>query len=157
MIGSGAAEPGTLVAALTARAAELRDVRIIHIFTLGDAPYVAPEHAASFRHCAFFVGPNVRHAVQEGRADFVPVHLHEIPDLFETRAPIDWALVALSPPLGGAGGSNAGVTRATVRTRGTVSSPLMTSPQPNAMALSASPARSPPRPQAMPSATDMRA
>ena len=97
-IGSGAAEPGALVTALTARGAELRDVQILHIFTLGGAPYVAPEYAASFRHCAYFVGPNVRDAVQEGRADFVPVHLHEIPALFEHRHPIDWALVQLSPP-----------------------------------------------------------
>jgi acyl-CoA hydrolase len=97
-IGSGAAEPGTLVTALTARAAELRDVEVLHIFTLGDAPYVAPEYAASFRHCAYFVGPNVREAVQDGRADFVPVHLHEIPELFASRCPIDWALVQLSPP-----------------------------------------------------------
>ncbi len=97
-IGSGAAEPGTLVDALTARAPDLRDVQILHIFTLGGAPYVAPEYAASFRHCAYFVGPNVREAVQGGRADFVPVHLHEIPALFERRHPIDWALVQLSPP-----------------------------------------------------------
>jgi 4-hydroxybutyrate CoA-transferase len=97
-IGSGAAEPGALVEALTARAAELRDVQILHIFTLGDAPYVAPEYEASFRHCAFFVGPNVRDAVQDGRADFVPVHLHEIPGLFATMYPIDWALVQLSRP-----------------------------------------------------------
>ncbi|MGZ4797116.1 MAG: acetyl-CoA hydrolase/transferase family protein, partial [Acidimicrobiia bacterium] len=97
-IGSGAAEPGTLVDALTARAAELRDVEIVHIFTLGTAPYVAPEYASSFRHVAFFVGPNVRTAVQAGRDDFVPVHLHEIPRLFERQCPIDWALVQLSPP-----------------------------------------------------------
>lgn len=97
-IGSGAAEPGSLVDALTRRAAELRDVEVLHIFTLGGAPYVAPEFAESFRHVAFFVGPNVREAVQAGRADFIPVHLHEIPRLFESTCPIDWALVQLSPP-----------------------------------------------------------
>jgi len=97
-IGSGAAEPGTLVGALTARAAELRDVNLLHILTLGQAPYAAPDFAASFRHTAFFIGPNVRSAVQEGRADFVPIFLSEIPALFESRMPLDYALVQLSPP-----------------------------------------------------------
>jgi len=97
-IGSGAAEPNALVEALTARTDELRDVEVFHIFTLGPAPYVAPEHAGVFRHVALFVGPNVRDAVWEGRADVVPVHLHEAPGLFSSVYPLDWALVQLSPP-----------------------------------------------------------
>jgi acetyl-CoA hydrolase len=97
-IGSGAAEPNALVKAMTARAPELRDVNVLHILTLGDAPYVAPEYAASFRHTAFFIGHNVREAVQQGRADFMPIFLGEIPALFEARLPLDWALVQLSPP-----------------------------------------------------------
>lgn len=97
-IGSGAAEPGTLVTALTARAPELRDVSLLHILTLGAAPYAAPEMADHFRHTAFFIGPNVRQAVQDGRADFVPIFLSEIPALFERRMPLDWALVQVSPP-----------------------------------------------------------
>lgn len=97
-IGSGAAEPNALVKAMTARAPELRDVNVLHILTLGDAPYVAPEYATSFRHTAFFIGHNVREAVQQGRADFMPIFLGEIPALFEARLPLDWALVQLSPP-----------------------------------------------------------
>jgi len=97
-IGSGATEPQELVKAMTARAAQLRGVNVLHILTLGEAPYVAPEMAASFRHTAFFIGPNTRQAVQEGRADFVPIFLSEIPALFEKRLPLDWALVQLSPP-----------------------------------------------------------
>lgn len=97
-IGSGAAEPESLVEAMTGRAPALRDVEIIHILTMGAAPYVEPRYAASFRHTAFFVGPNVRAAVQEGRADFVPVFLHQIPGLFTSRYPLDWALVQLSAP-----------------------------------------------------------
>ena len=97
-IGSGAAEPNALVKAMTARAPELRDVNVLHILTLGEAPYVAPEYTASFRHTAFFIGPNVREAVQQGRADFMPIFLGEIPALFEQRLPLDWALVQLSPP-----------------------------------------------------------
>ena len=97
-IGSGAAEPGSLVTALTARAPALRDVGVVHTLTLGPAPYIAPELAASFRHLSFFIGTNVREAVREGRADFVPIFLSEIPRLFARRVPLDWAFVQLSPP-----------------------------------------------------------
>lgn len=97
-IGSGGAEPSELVKAMTARATELRDVDILHILTLGDAPYVEPEYAGSFRHIAFFIGHNVREAVQDGRAEFMPIFLSEIPGLFADRLPLDWALVHLSPP-----------------------------------------------------------
>jgi acetyl-CoA hydrolase len=97
-IGSGAAEPTELSDALTARADELLDVKVFHIYTLGTAPYTAPELERSFRHVAFFVGSNVRQAVHEGRADFVPVHLHQVPSLFQRVYPLDWAFVQLSPP-----------------------------------------------------------
>ena len=97
-IGSGAAEPASLVAAMTARAPELRDVNVLHIFTMGEAPYVEPRFSGSFRHTAFFIGPNVREAVRDGRADFVPVFLSEVPGLFEHHYPLDHALVQLSPP-----------------------------------------------------------
>lgn len=98
LVGSGAAEPEALVEAMTARAAELRDVRVLHIYTLGVAPYVAPGMERSFRHVAFFVGDNVRAAVHEGRADLVPVHLHQVPSLFHRVEPLDWVLVQVSPP-----------------------------------------------------------
>lgn len=96
--GSGAAEPAALISALTARCSELHGVNLLHILTLGDAPYVAPEMAESFRHTAFFIGANVREAVQSGRADFMPIFLSEIPALFTERLPLDWALVQVSPP-----------------------------------------------------------
>lgn len=97
-VGSGAAEPERLVAAMTARHRDLERVEVYSILTLGSAPYVAPECASSFRHVAFFIGPNVREAVHAGRADFMPIFLSEIPALFRERVPIDWALVQLSPP-----------------------------------------------------------
>jgi len=94
-IGTAAAEPDTLVDALTARAGSLRDVRLLQALTFGPARYVAPEHARSFRVTTFFIAPNVREAVADGRADFVPVFLHETGRLCEN---VDWALVQLSPP-----------------------------------------------------------
>jgi acetyl-CoA hydrolase len=98
-LGGGAGVPVTLISGLTRRAHDLRNVEITHILTFAEAPYVAPEYADTFRHNALFIGPSVRRAVQEGRADFTPVFLSEIPGLFRNGIlPIDVALVSLSPP-----------------------------------------------------------
>lgn len=98
-IQSGCSEPETLVEALVRRAPFVYDVEIIHMMTLGRAEYVAPGMAGHFRHNALFIGPNVREAVNDGRADYTPVNLSEIEQLFKSgRMPIDVALVQLSPP-----------------------------------------------------------
>src|SRR6516164_5930689 len=95
----GCAEPETLFEALTRRAPEVHDVEIVHMMTMGAAPYVAPEMAGHFRHNAVFIGPNVREAINEGRADYTPVFLSQVEDLFESgQMPIDAALVQVSPP-----------------------------------------------------------
>ena len=95
----GCAEPETLVEQLIHRAPDVQDVEIVHMMTMGSAPYVAPEMAGHFRHNAVFIGSNVREAVNEGRADYTPVYLSEIEDLFESGAmPIDVALIMVSPP-----------------------------------------------------------
>ncbi len=94
-----AAAPLQLIDAMTARADELRDVEIVHLHTEGTAPYTRPELEDSFRVNAFFVGANVRKAVQEGRGDYIPVFLSEIPALFRKGVlPIDVALIHVSPP-----------------------------------------------------------
>ena len=99
LIGSGAAEPVTLVDALIKHGDHLADNEIVHLLTLGPAPYVAPGLQGRFRHTAFFIGPNVRDAVHDGRADFMPVFLSDIPELFRTRrVRIDVALIQVSPP-----------------------------------------------------------
>ena len=96
---SVAAAPRQLIAALTARADELRGVELVHLHTEGEAPYARPEYAESFRTNAFFVGSNVREAVNGRRADYVPVFLSEIPALFRKNVlPLDAALVNVSPP-----------------------------------------------------------
>jgi len=95
----GCAEPETLVEALMRRGPELRDVEIVHMMTMGCAPYVAPEMAGHFRHNAMFIGGNVREAINDGRADYTPIYLSEIEQLFESGAmPIDVALIEVSPP-----------------------------------------------------------
>jgi 4-hydroxybutyrate CoA-transferase len=98
-IGGGCGVPTLLLHALVARAPVLRDVEIIHMLTAGEDPTTAPEYQAVFRHNALFVGANVRAAVHEGRADFTPIFLSEIPRLFRSgQLPIDVALIQVSPP-----------------------------------------------------------
>src|SRR5688500_6558281 len=63
LIGSGAAAPVRLVESLAHDGHHLADNELVHLLTLGPAPYVRPELAARFRHSAFFIGPNVRQAV----------------------------------------------------------------------------------------------
>ena len=95
----GCAEPETLVEALIRRGPFVHDVEVVHLLTTGRADYVAPEMAGHFRHNAMFIGPNVREAVNEGRADYTPVYLSEVEDLFESGAmPLDVALIQVSPP-----------------------------------------------------------
>lgn len=97
-IGSGTGEPQSLVRALAHRK-DLSDTEIIHIMTMGDAPYAAPELGDQFRHNAYFIGSNVRTAIAEGRADYTPIFLSEIGRLFRTgRVVLDVALICISPP-----------------------------------------------------------
>ncbi len=99
LIHQGCNEPEVLVKALVARGLELRDVEVIHMATMGSADYTRPEFEGHFRHNTFFIGGNVRQAVQEGRADYVPIFLHEIEGLFTSGAlPIDVALIQCSRP-----------------------------------------------------------
>ncbi|HUI31604.1 MAG TPA: acetyl-CoA hydrolase/transferase C-terminal domain-containing protein [Candidatus Acidoferrales bacterium] len=95
----GCAVPEILVDAMVARAPELCDCEIIHVLTVGKAKYTEPGMANHFRHTALFLGKNVRDAVNEGRADFVPIFLSEIPGLFYSgEIKIDVALIHVSPP-----------------------------------------------------------
>jgi len=74
-------------------------VEIVHLLTVGRADYIAPQMEGHFRHNAMFIGGNVRQAVNEGRADYTPVFLSQIEDLFESgQMPIDVALIQVSPP-----------------------------------------------------------
>ena len=98
-IQSGCGTPSVLVDALVARAFELHDVEIVHMMTLGSAPYTRPEYQGHFRHRGLFLGPNVRDAVAAGRADYTPIFLSEIEGLFENGdLPLDVVLMQVSPP-----------------------------------------------------------
>lgn len=98
-LGGGAGVPVSLIDDLTKRAPDLRNVEVTHVLIFAEAPYVQPQYAQSFRHNALFIGHSVRQAVHEGRADFTPVFLSEIPALFKNGTlPLDVALISLSPP-----------------------------------------------------------
>lgn len=96
---SAAATPSVLLDALVARAAELRDVKVIHFHLEGPGPHLQPEMAPHFRHRALFIGPNARAAVNEGRAEYIPAFLSDAPLLIRRGVlPIDTVLLNVSRP-----------------------------------------------------------
>ncbi|MDY6959608.1 MAG: hypothetical protein SVK08_10685, partial [Halobacteriota archaeon] len=98
-IGSGCAEPQLLTSTLVEESTYLEDNEVLHTMTLGVAAYTEPTCTDKFRHNAFFIGPNVRGAVNEGRADYTPIFVSEIPNLIEDGLiPIDVALIQITPP-----------------------------------------------------------
>ncbi len=98
-VGSGAAEPNGLIEELIRQAHRFSSNTIVHLLTLGPAPYVEERYHDIFRHNAFFIGANVREAVHAGRADYTPVFHSQIPDLIrKRRIPVDVALIQVTPP-----------------------------------------------------------
>ncbi len=98
-IGTGCAQPQELVRALTARSIELTDTQIVHLLTLGDAPYAHKELTHNFSVNSFFIADNVRDVIQEGLGDYTPIFLSDIPRLFASgQLPLDAALIQVSPP-----------------------------------------------------------
>jgi acetyl-CoA hydrolase len=99
VIQPGCAVPLELVRAMVRRKDELENVTIYHILIVGELPYVNPGMEKHFKHKAFFTGANVRKAVHEGRAEFIPIFLSEVPLLFKRGIiNVDIALLNVSPP-----------------------------------------------------------
>jgi acyl-CoA hydrolase len=93
-----AATPTPLLEALAART-DLEAIRVVHLHLEGPAPHVAPGRQSAFRAVSLFTNAPLRQAVAEGRADFVPVFLSDVPRLFASRQlPLDVAVLQLSPP-----------------------------------------------------------
>jgi len=102
-IGTACGEPQYLVQALADYADSYPkaffDAEVLHVWTLGVAPYTEEKFKRNFRHNSFFIGDNTRAAVNEGLADYTPIFLSQVPDLFYRRfIPIDVALIQTSPP-----------------------------------------------------------
>ena len=91
--------PTCLLKALTKHAHRLRNVELVSITVYGDLHVDKPEYAGIFHFNSLFVSASVRKAVNEGLADYVPVFLSEIPELFKQDIlPLDVALIQVSPP-----------------------------------------------------------
>ena len=98
-IGSACGEPQHLVRSMAEAGDHFADTEVVHVLTLGVAPYAQPRYAANFRPNAFFIGNSVRDAVNQARADYTPIFLSQVPTLFRMhRLAIDVALVMVSPP-----------------------------------------------------------
>jgi acyl-CoA hydrolase len=106
-VGGNAATPRILCRALARRAVELSpgpatglpSLRVAHLLILGDDPFAQEKKQGLIRHLSFFVGPADRDAVNDGRAEYVPCNLSEIPALLRGQRPkVDVALLMTSPP-----------------------------------------------------------
>jgi len=102
-IATACGEPQYLVGALIqyveSHPKAVFDAEVIHVWTLGLAPYTDVKFKKNFRHNSFFIGNNTRDAVNEGLADYSPIFLSQVPSLFSSgRVEVDVALVQVSLP-----------------------------------------------------------
>ena len=98
-IGTGCAQPQHLVSALVEHSDHIYDAHIIHLLTMGVAPYTDERLRDKFNMNTFFIAENVRDALDRGIGDYTPIFLSDIPLQFESgRIPIDVALIAVCPP-----------------------------------------------------------
>ena len=102
-IGTGCGEPQHLVQALVdfvrSKPKAFFDAELLHVWTLGIAPYTDEKFKDNFRLDSFFIGDSIRSAVNIGAADYTPIFLSSVPDLFRRGTiPIDVALIQTSPP-----------------------------------------------------------
>jgi acyl-CoA hydrolase/GNAT superfamily N-acetyltransferase len=98
-IGSGCGEPQHLVNALEQVAVELADLEVLHLLSLGSTSYTEEIFRDKVRLKSLFVASGSRQAVAEGRADYTPIYLFDVPKLFQSgHTSIDVALIQVSPP-----------------------------------------------------------
>ncbi|OPX58891.1 MAG: hypothetical protein A4E29_01432 [Methanomassiliicoccales archaeon PtaB.Bin134] len=98
-LGTACGEPQSLVKALLAKSYAMIDSEVIQTLSLGLTFYADDQFRDQFRLNAFFIGPNVRSAVNEGRADYTPVNLSDIERLFASGLkPVDVAMIQVAPP-----------------------------------------------------------
>jgi acyl-CoA hydrolase/RimJ/RimL family protein N-acetyltransferase len=102
-VGTGCGEPQYLIRSLIkyveTNPKAFFDAEVVHVWTLGVAPYTEQRFSANFRHNSFFIGNDTRAAVNEGLADYTPIFLSQVPDLFyRGLIPIQVALIQVSPP-----------------------------------------------------------
>ncbi len=98
-IGTGCGQPQHLVNALVEHCGGICDAHIIHLLTVGAAPYTDEKFREKFKMNTFFIADNVRDTLSKGIGDYTPIFLSEIPREFERgRIPVDVAMVSVTPP-----------------------------------------------------------
>ena len=98
-IGTGCGQPQHLVRSLIDYGGHIFDAHIIHLLTMGDAPYANEQFREKFKMNSFFIAENVRGAFEQGIGDYTPIFLSDIPKQFESgRIPLDVALISVTPP-----------------------------------------------------------
>jgi acyl-CoA hydrolase/RimJ/RimL family protein N-acetyltransferase len=99
-IGSNAAVPNALIDDLIANSNKLHDIEAVHILTLSENVWAKPEHKNLFKVNSLFIGgKNIREAIAEGRGDYTPCFISDVPRLFlENSLPLDVALIMVTPP-----------------------------------------------------------
>jgi len=102
-IGTGCGEPQYLVSQLIhyvdSHPLAFFDTEILHVWSLGVAPYADIKFKRNFRHNSFFIGTSTRKAVNEGNADYTPIALSQVVNLILAgTVPIDVALIQTSLP-----------------------------------------------------------
>ncbi len=95
----GCSAPLSILQAMVDRKDELSEITMYHILIVGDIPYLQPGMEKHFKHKAFFIGANSRKAINDGRAEFIPIFLSEVTLLFKNGIlPVDIAFINVSPP-----------------------------------------------------------
>lgn len=98
-LGSGAALPTAITKAMAEASSHFSDNELVHLLTLGEVDFINERFRNQFRDNSFFIGDNVREAVQKGDADYTPIFLSEIPRFLRSGSfPIEVAIVMVSPP-----------------------------------------------------------
>jgi len=98
-IGTGCGQPQHLVNTLVEHSSHIYDAHIVHLLTMGSAPYVDEKFREKFKMNSFFIADNVRDSFEKGIGDYTPIFLSEIPYEFESgRIAIDVALISVTPP-----------------------------------------------------------
>lgn len=98
-IGTGCGQPQHLVHALIDHGEHIYDAHIIHLLTMGAAPYASEKFRDKFKMNSFFIAENVRGAFEQGTGDYTPIFLSDIPRQFESgRISLDVALISVTPP-----------------------------------------------------------
>ncbi len=98
-VGSGCGEPQYLTREFEKFLPQLADIEILHLVSLGQPHFTDPSLSDYCRLKSFFIATAYREAVSEGRADYTPINLFDVPSLFRSESiPIHVALIQVSPP-----------------------------------------------------------